>query len=198
MNPFEKIEKEKKDFLKEAPKAEVKPVVSEPENKPVQAEKKEMTNFVIHSELDALVMDRVKSQPKTLVEVDSEVVISPKEGRHALSLPDEIQPFTQKYAFTWIFKRKQAIDEACDMYHYKFTNRTYFDMLPDHLFSARGVIERGDMILMFRPKAMDEQMRKAPGLESTERIKSKYKAHEGDPNFYVPKSEGDEGRIVAV
>jgi len=202
MNPFEKQmkqkkEKEEKEEVLETPRVE-EVVVKAEEEIPVQPEKKEMTNFVIHSELDAMVLDRLKSQPKTLDEIDLEVVVKPKEGRHALSLPEEIEAFTHKYSFTWIYKRKQAIDEACDLYHYKFTNRTFFPLLPDHLFSARGIMERGDMILMFRPKNIDEEMRKAPGIESTNRIKAKEEAHKGDPNFYVPKPEGDEARIVAV
>lgn len=170
------------------------------ESKPVQAEKPvERQNLVIHSELDAFVMDRLKSQPKSLEDIDVEVIEKPQEGRHQLSLPDELQPYTKKYAFCWIFKRKQAIDEACDMMHYKLTNRTLFPDLPDHCFSARGVIERGDNILMFRPKRIDEEMRKAPGLESNARIKARTIAHEGDPNFYIPQPESkDEGRVVGV
>lgn len=162
---------------------------------PVQPEKQ---NLVIHSELDAFVMDRLKSQPKTLDEIDVEIISKPEEGRHALSLPDELKEYTKKYAFCWIFKRKQAIDEACDMLHYKLTNRLYFPDLPDHCFSARGVIERGDNILMFRPKRIDEEMRKAPGIESNERIKSRMKAHEGDPDFYVPAKDEDGNKVVGV
>jgi len=198
-NPFEK----KKDLKPEAviPTPE-KPVAQEnkpTEAVPVQPEKKEMTNFVIHSEVDAMLLDRIKSQPQTLDEIDKEVVVQPREGRHQLSLPVELDEFTKKYCFTWIFKRKQAIDEACDIYHYKFTNRTFFPLLPDHLFSARGVMERGDMVLMFRPRHIDEEMRKAPGLESLQRIKTKETAHEGNPKFYIPKpEEKEEGRIVGV
>jgi predicted RNA-binding protein with RPS1 domain len=190
MNPFDMMDKKKNEF-KQAPKIEQKaaePVVN-----------KEMQNFVIHSEIDAFLMDRIKSQPKTLEEVDVQIIEKPREGRHALSLPDEIQHYTKKYAFCWIFKRKQSIDEACDQLHYKLTNRTYFPELPDHIFSARGIIERGDNVLAFRPKALDEEMRKAPGIESINRIKSRMQAHEGDPNFYIPTSENSEdGKIVGV
>lgn len=156
-------------------------------------------NIIVHSELDAMLLDRVKSQPRSLDEIDAEVIVKPKEGRHNLSLPDELEPFTKKYAFCWIFKRKQAIDEACDMLHYKLTNRTYFPELPDHLFSARGIIERGDNVLAFRPKKIDEDMRKIPGMESIERIKQRTTAHEGDPNFYIPKEEVDgDKKVVGV
>ena len=188
----------KKEPVKETPKVEEKEVIVPEKKEPVQAERKEMTNFVIHSEVDAMILDRQKSQPKSLDEIDSEVIVMSEKGKHALSLPDELEPFTKKYAFTWIYKKKQAIDEACDIYHYKFTNRTFFSLLPDHLFSARGIVERGDMILMFRPKALDVEMRKATGIESIQRIKAKEKEHEGNPNFYVPSSEKDEGKIVAV
>ena len=204
MSRLDFLGKKEEEVKVETPKVEK--VISKAETQtPVQPEKiesrdnKEMTNFVIHSEIDALVLDRVKSQPETLDEVDKEVVVQSKEGRHQLSLPTELDDFSKKYCFTWIFKRKQAIDEACDVLHYKFTNRTYFPSLPDHLFSARGVMERGDMILMFRPKHIDDEMRRTPGIESIERLRFKEKAHEGNPNFYVPKPEDDDGnKIVAV
>lgn len=188
----------------EPPKIEVKKDVSEhpkaeKKKDPEQPEKKNVQNIMIHSELDAMIVDRVKSQPKSLEEVDSEVIVKPKDGRHALSLPEEIEKYTGKYAFCWIFKRKQAIDEACDMLHYKLTNHTYFPDLPDHIFSARGVIERGDNVLAFRPRKIDDEMRKVPGLESIDRIRSRQGAHENDPNFYVPKPESkEEGRVVGV
>jgi len=176
------------------PQSFEEPVVKQ---KPVQAEKPQ--NIVIHSELDAFIMDRQKSQPKTLEEIDVEVVEKPRDGYHKLSLPDELEPYTKKYAFCWIFKRKQAIDEACDILHYRLTNRSYFPELPDHLFSARGVIERGDNILCFRSKKIDEEMRKAPGLESTRRIKERMTAHEGSPDFYVPQADSkEEGKVVGV
>jgi hypothetical protein len=153
----------------------------------VQAEKAQ--NLVIHSEIDAFVMDRLKSQPKTLEEIDAVVVEKPKDGKHQLSLPEELDPYLPKYAFCWMFKRKQSLDQACDLYHWSFTNRTYFPEMPDYLFSARGVMERGDVVLMFRPKRIDDEMRKQPGIESLERIKARTEAHKGDPRFYVPEAE---------
>lgn len=196
MSPLDFISK--KEPVKEPEKSKQEPAQAE-KITPVQPEpKKDVQNLVIHSELDAFVMDRLKSQPKTLDEIDSEVIVRPDEARHALSLPEELLSFERKYAFCWIFKRKKAIDEACDIYHYKFTNRTYFPELPDHLFSARGVIERGDNILMFRPRRIEEEMRKTPGVESTERLKARTQAHEGDPNFYIPKPEEGESKVVGV
>ena len=181
-----------------APKVEAESKIEAPEKKePVQAEPAKQ-NLVIHSELDAMIMDRQKSQPKTLKDVDAEVVTEEVPGKHRLSLPDEILPYAKKYAFCWIFKRKQAIDEAMDQKYYKMTNRTYFPEVPDHCFSARGVIERGDNILMFRPIHIDTEMRKAPGIESTARVKARTSAHEGDPNYYVPASDEDGGKVVGV
>jgi len=182
-----------------APKVEAEEIVDvKPEIKqPVQAETAKQ-NIVIHSELDSMVMDRLKSQPDTLQAIDAEVIEKKQPDKHRLSLPDELLSYTKKYAFCWIFKRKQAIDEAIDQLHYKLTNRTYFPELPDHCFSARSVIERGDNILMFRPKRIDEEMRKAPGIESTDRIKARTSAHEGDPSYYVPASDEDGGKVVGV
>jgi len=192
--PKQKVSEE---FVKESPKVEVKAAPVAEKKIPVQPER-QVQNIQIHSEIDSMLLDRLKSQPKTLDEIDLEVISKPKEGIHKLTLPEELEPYTKKYAFCWIFKRKQSIDEACDQLHYKLTNRTYFPELPDHVFSARGIIERGDNVLAFRPVRIDVEMRKAPGIESTNRIKARQTAHEGDPNFYIPKPEGDEGRIVGV
>jgi hypothetical protein len=190
--------KKKEEASVETPKVEeLKPVAERVI--PVQPEKVERQNIVVHSELDVMLLDRAKSQPKSLTEIDSEVIVKPKEGRHQLSLPVELEPYTKKYAFCWIFKRKKAIDEASDLYHYYLTNQTYFSDLPDHLFSARGIIERGDNVLMFRSKKVDEEMRKVPGLESLQAIKARTQAHEGNPNFYVPTADSkEEGKVVGV
>jgi hypothetical protein len=59
-------------------------------------------------------------------------------------------------------------------------------------------MERGDNILLFRSKKVDDEMRKVPGIESNERIKQRKTAHDGDPNFYIPKPEGDERSVVGV
>ena len=59
-------------------------------------------------------------------------------------------------------------------------------------------MERGDNVLAFRPKRIDDEMRKAPGLESTMRIKQRLTAHEGNPDFYVPKPEEGESKVVGV
>jgi hypothetical protein len=194
MSPLDFIKQKVEEPVKETPKVDVKPVAEK--KSPVQPEKT-VQNIMVHSELDSMLLDRVKSQPQTLDEIDAEVVSKPKEGRNRLSLPQELEPYLKKYAFCWIFKRKQSIDEACDQLHYKLTNRTYFPELPDHIFSARGIIEYGDNVLAFRPMAIEIEMRKAPGIESLNRIKARTSAHEGDPNFYIPKGEDDE-KVVGV
>ena len=193
-----KVEEPKPEPIKEELKQEV-PVIHAEKPKPVQPEKKDVQNIMIHSEVDAMILDRIKAQPKTLEEIDTEVILKPKDGQHQLSLPPEVEAYQTKYAFCWLFKRKQAIDEACDLYHYKLTNHTYFPELPDHIFSSRGVIERGDNVLAFRPKHIDDEMRRIPGIESAERVKSRKHAHEGDPDFYIPKPDStEEGRVVGV
>ena len=188
----------KEEVSAETPKVEeVKPVTEK--KSPVQPEKTERQNIVVHSEIDVMLLDRVKSQPKTLDEIDAQVVVQPKQGKHQLSLPEELEEYMKKYAFCWIFKRKKSIDEASDLYHYYLTNQTYFPELPDHVFSARGIIERGDNVLMFRSRKVDDEMRKIPGLESLQAIKARTGAHEGNPNFYVPQAESkEEGKIVGV
>lgn len=189
--------KKKDEVIADTPKV-VEPVIAE-KSVPVQPEKTERQNIVVHSELDVMLLDRLKSQPRTLEEIDSVVVVKPKDGKHALSLPDELEPYTKKYAFCWIFKRKKAIDEACSLYHYNLTNHTYFPELPDHIFSARGIIERGDNVLAFRSMRVEEEMRKVPGIESIQAINTRKTAHEGHPDFYVPTADSkEEGKVVGV
>lgn len=198
MSPLDFISK-KSEPVKEQPKVEIVPepvkFQKREEPKPVSAP---VQNIQIHSEIDSMLLDRLKSQPGSLEEIDVEVIEKPKDGMHKLTLPKELDSYTKKYAFCWIFKRKQSIDEACDQLHYKLTNRTYFPEIPDYVFSARGIIERGDNVLAFRPMHIEIEMRKVPGMESSQRIKARQTAHEGDPNFYIPKPEGDESKIVGV
>ena len=147
---------------------------------------------VLRSEFDAFIMDRMKSQPKTLEEVELRVVERPKEGKHQLSLPDSLEPYTKKYAFCWIFRHKKAIDEACSQYHWVLCNKTYFPDVAEeapHVFSANGSIELGDQILAFRSRKVDDEMRRMPGIESTEKIQRRKEAHTNDPAFYIPESD---------
>lgn len=193
---LDKENKKKKESVNNPLQADT--LKSEPKQSSEQAELKRdvpvqpevpMQNVVVHSEIDAHIFDRLKSQPKTLEEINVEVVSEPEPGRHQLSLPDELEEYTEKYAFCWIFKRKKSMDEAFDLLHYKLVNHTLFPELPNHIFSACGVVERGDNILMFRSKRVDEEMRRAPGIESRNRIKARETAHEGNPNFYIPEPE---------
>lgn len=147
---------------------------------------------IMLSETDAFIADRIKSQPKTLTEIETQVLEKPREGYHNLSLPNELKDYEKRFAFCWIFKHPRAIDQACTLYHWVICNKVYFSEVSDkspHLFNANGVIMRGDEILMFRSKKVDEEMRKVPGLESAQMIKNRTQAHEGDPAFYIPKSD---------
>lgn len=165
---------------------------AKPESSKIAVPAAEPQTNVLRSEFDAFIYDRFKSQPKSIEEVEAKVAEKPRDGRHNLSLPDELEPFTKKFAFCWIFKHKRAVDEACTLYHWVLCNKSHFSEVADkapHIFSASGAVERGDEILAFRSRAIDEFMRKAPGLESAQKIKERKEAHLNDPAFYVPQSD---------
>lgn len=163
------------------------PLETKPDKKnPVQAETQTIS---VVSEVDRAILERVKSQPASLDEINEIRVEKKDDGLHRLSLPEELKKYEKKYAFCWVFKRPRAIDEACQQYHWLLCNRTYFPDVPNFHFSVSGIIERGDNVLLFRPKHIEDEMRRQPGLESVEKIKGKIGAHANDPSFYTPTSE---------
>jgi hypothetical protein len=153
----------------EEPKEEIKPEIKEPVSVAKEPVKDPM---VIMSDTDAYIHERLKSQPKTLKEAEVKVIHSHKEGDHVLSLPKEIEQHRKKFAFRWLNKKKRAIDHALDVVGWSLVNRAAFNTLPDYLFSANGVIERGDAILAFMPEKQAAIIRKRPGEISRERVKN--------------------------
>lgn len=187
MNPWEKKAEKAVEKVAAVDPVKIEPIKTES----VPDQPGDKVNMLV-SETDAFILDRLRSQPKTLEDLDVQVISENKAGKHRLSLPEELEVYKDRYAFCWIFKRKQSIDEACDIYHWVICNRSHFSDVADkapHVFTARGVIERGDEILMFRKKEIDEMMRKAPGIESAQRIKNRFEAHKNDPNYYTPDSD---------
>lgn len=176
----------KADRIESEEKAEIK---EELKKEPVQPGEIVRNPTVLMSELDSTILDRVRSQPKTLDDVENIEVPKQAQGRHRLSPPEELKPYMARFVFCWIYKHKRAIDEACNQYHWVLTNRTYFPDLPDYLFSTSGGIEQGDMILAFRSHKVEEEMRKIPIQQSKEEIRKHIGAHEGDPGFYTPQSD---------
>jgi len=169
------------------------------EQKPKQKEikkepKKEVVDdrpHVILSHTDAYVHDRMKSQPESLEKIDLQVVPTADPTKHRLSLPDDFEPYKKKYAFRWIFKNKQAIDHACNVRGWVLANRTYFEDLPNHLFTANGSIEIGDNILGFMPKERAEKLRRAPGEKSAQIVEGMLGKHADDPRYYTPEDSND-------
>lgn len=151
---------------------------------------------VMVSDMDAYILDTFKSQPKTLQDVEAIVVETPKDGRHRLSLPEELESYKKKYAFCWIYKRKRAIDEARNLYYWVICNKTHFPEVAEKrpsLFTSAGAIEQGDEILAFRTHQVDKKMREAPGIESRDAIKNRIGAHSGDATYYTPEPEFERG-----
>jgi hypothetical protein len=159
----------------------------EAENKPI----------LLVSEDDAYIADRMRSQPKTLDEV---IAVKEKRyapGEHRLSLPKELRLYEKEFSFRWINKRKRAIDEAIDVKGWIIVNRVLFPDLPKHLFASSGAIERGDALLAFMAFKKAEDIRKAPGIKSSEIVKNQLaKGSEplpkGQSGFYKPEDTSSE------
>ena len=168
------------------------------QNETAQTESGDRTeeSRILLSNNDAYVHDRMKSQPKTLKDVDVKVEEKRDATKHRLSLPDEILSFEKKYTFRWLMKHKQALDYACDVRGWVLVNRTYFPDLPRHLFSVSGSIERGDSILAFIPRKKADAMRAEPGEKSRNIIKGAFEKHKNDPRFYTPSGSSSEDTFV--
>jgi hypothetical protein len=140
----------------------------------------------------------MKGQPKSLKDIDVEIVTERQPGLHRLSLPKELLPYLDKYAFRWIFKNKRAIDDACDVKGWTMANKTYFSDVPNHLFTSNGSIERGDNILGFMPRKKAEALRQAPQDLSRKMLNSQFEKHKDDPRYYVPKDEDTGENVVGI
>lgn len=179
--------------------------MSNPFKEEKKSEKKEdvqavesKTPTVLLSQADAYIHERIKAQPKSREEIDVKVEEKFDHNHHRLTLPKELDPFLKKYTFHWIYKKEQAISEACDVRGWVLVNRTHFPELPNHLFSVTGSIERGDMILGFMKNERAEMLRREPVVRSREAIKSRLGAHRGNPDFYVPSDKSEEGESSSV
>lgn len=154
------------------PKGLSEPKVDSKTESKVSTSTEKVAPMVIMSETDAYIHERLKSQPKTLSEVEVKYDGPRSDATHLLQLPKELEEYKKKFAFRWLNKRKQAIDRALDVIGWNLVNRAIFNKLPDHLFTANGVIERGDAILAFMPQEHAEVIRKRPGELSRERVKN--------------------------
>jgi hypothetical protein len=169
-----------------------------PEDEPKKEEPKLKEPTSPLSAQDAYLFERLKAQPSTLGEVDVKVEPKVQPNKHRLSLPEELEPYTKKYTFRWIYKTKRAIDEACDVRGWVLVSRLYFPDMPNHLWAISGTMERGDSVLGFMPRARADRLRREPGEESTERIKSSLAKHKGDPKYYKPKDSETGSQVVMI
>lgn len=185
--------KKEKNEIKETQEIQTAPAVQE-------SQSTQRDPLVILSEVDAVIHERLKSAPKTFEEIASREVDLP-EGKHRLSLPNDIQKiFTQKdLAPRWINKDKRAIDHALDTRGWALVTRVLFSDIPKHYFTANGVIENGDAILAFMPEKRAERLRAIPRERSNERVKNlpieKWKS--GGEGYYKPTlSEEKDGEVM--
>lgn len=180
----------------EPTKSEVKEAI-----KPVEENNK---TIVIKTEIDSYIADILKGGPQTKEEIQVRDY-TPIEGKHRLSLPDEIEKkYGRKYAFRWINKHKRAIDNAINNRRWLIVNRTLFSDMPKYLFTNNGTIENGDTILGFMPMEMAERLRREPRDRSTALVRDlpmeKWKDKREDSPFYKPDlgSSEKDGEMVTT
>ena len=150
--------------------------------------------FVIKTELDAYVNERLTGQPKTLEEVEIKDVSDDSVTMSMLKLPRPIQKALDDKGMVprWINKDKRMIDRALDVRGWTLFNRVFFPTLPKHFFTANGTVEMGDCILGFMPAKKAELLRKRPGQISQERVSNlpieRFKESKGNEKigYYKP------------
>lgn len=191
------------DRKKEEPKQEIKPEIKPEVKQEVKAEVKqevapkveqEPQTFVIKSELDAYVNERLKGQAQSIQEVSVKDVTDDSLALNMLKLPPQIQKALDEFEMVprWINKDKRMIDRALDVRGWSIFNRTIFPKVPKHFFTANGTVEMGDCILGFMPAQKAEILRKRPGQISQERVKNlpieAYKGNKGEEKigYYKP------------
>jgi len=151
-----------------------------------------VTKSVLVTEVDGYLTERMKTQPKTLEEVLKITEVARIPGRHRLSLPKPLERYAKDFAFHWILRHKQAIDEAIDK-GWVFVNRQLFPSLPQWLFSVSGSIEKGDLILSCMSKARAEARTKKAQQRSSEMVNTQVHKYKEDPEkFYKPTLSKEE------
>lgn len=162
------------------------------------------SQIVIKTEMDAYVSEIIKGQPQSVDEIQV-ADFSPVQGKHRLSLPEQIEKkYGRKYAFRWVNKNKAWIDRAIYIRRWLIVNRMYFSDMPKYLFTANGTIENGDTILCFMPTEQAESLRREPGRISSERVKDlpmeQWKKRGEDSPFYKPTlgQEEKDGEMLSA
>lgn len=161
---------------------------------PVIHQESKPQTFVIKTELDAYVSERLIGQPQTIEEVQVKDVTDDSLTLHMLKLPSPIQKALDDKGMVprWINKDKRMIDRALDVRGWTLFNRVIFPRIPKHYFTANGTVEMGDCILGFMPAKKAELLRRRPGEISSERIKNlpieEYKNSKGNEKigYYKP------------
>lgn len=171
-------------------------------NKSFEADKPQ--TFVIKTETDAYINERLQTQPKTIDEVKLKGT-SEVEPRNLLSLPKKVEQALKQRGLVprWINKDKRMIDRALDIRGWTLFNRVYFPEIPKHFFTANGTVENGDSILGFMPADRAEILRSLPGKLSSERVKDlpmeRFKESRGEEKigYYKPAYTAEpEGEVV--
>ena len=165
----------------------------------------ETQTYVIKTETDAYIHDRLRNQPRTLEDIKIREY-SDDMAASILKLPTPIDEALKKKNLVprWINKDKRMIDRALDIRGWTLFNRVYFPEIPKHYFTANGTVENGDSILGFMPRESADVLRSRPGQISQERIKNlpidKYKDSKGGEKigYYKPAytAEEQEGEMI--
>ena len=156
---------------------------------------------------DIYIAQMVQGQPSTLAEIEARDVEMPQEGKHRLTLPDEIEKLFKKrnVAPRWILKTKRGIDNAVRQRGWVLATKVYFPELSDEFFSATGVIENGDSILAFMPEKQAAVLRAIPQKQSLDKTRNlpidAWKTDAKGEKYYKPdlstKQDEKDGEVVS-
>lgn len=174
---------------------------------------------VVMSELDSIIHERMKGQPRTLDAVDLSVSRTEAPGLHRMSLPPYFEQFSYdctrgdvceihrrdkktqevlnrgKYILRWILKDKRSIDYAMNVKGWYLVNRSYFKDAPNILFSTSGGIEIGDSILAFMSVEKALKIRSFPEQRSRELLRSRMTPSKKKPNRMLMTGDPDNENI---
>lgn len=189
--------------------------VQKAEDKEEQAE--EIKPTVLMSELDAVIHEKIKSQPKGIESIVESVPNSSEAGLHRMSLPPYFEQFSYdctrgegcdwhkrkgeettnrgKYILRWIFKDKRAIDYSMNVRGWFLANRMHFPGAPKELFSANGAVEIGDSVLAFMPVEKALRIRRYPSERSKRGLESRMTPSRRHPKRVLMTGNPDSGNF---
>lgn len=171
---------------------------------------------VIMTELDSIIHERIKAQPKTLDDI-SQVTRTEAPGLHRLSLPPYFEAFSYdctrgsvcevhrkngkdvtgrgRFIMRWILKDKRAVDQAINIRGWMLANQALFPDAPNYLFSTSGAIENGDALLAVMPVEKAMKIREFPRVRSQELLRSRMTPSKKKSNRVLMTGDPDQEHV---